>query len=100
MNNPALTGKVASVLQAGHVLSTRFQPFESHVPFLLQVCSCAGLSSAFRALFSGARQGNRVEGSPGGVVDVLFFSRNCCAARLSCCASVMCARLEYGTTLL
>ncbi|CAM9121143.1 unnamed protein product [Ectocarpus fasciculatus] len=37
MNNPALTGKVASVLQAGHVLSTRFQPFESHVPFLLQV---------------------------------------------------------------
>ncbi|CAN0270038.1 unnamed protein product, partial [Ectocarpus sp. 8 AP-2014] len=37
VNNPALTGKVASVLQAGHVLSTRFQPFESHVPFLLQV---------------------------------------------------------------
>ncbi|CAM9581068.1 unnamed protein product [Scytosiphon promiscuus] len=37
VNNPALTGKVASVLQAGHVLSTRFQPYESHVPFLLQV---------------------------------------------------------------
>ena len=25
------------MLQAGHVLSTPFQPFESHVPFLLQV---------------------------------------------------------------
>lgn len=37
VNNPALSGKVASVLQAGHVLSTRFQPYESHVPFLLQV---------------------------------------------------------------
>lgn len=38
VNNPALTGKVASVLQAGHILFTRFQPHESHVPFLLQVC--------------------------------------------------------------
>ncbi|CAM9642370.1 unnamed protein product, partial [Discosporangium mesarthrocarpum] len=37
VNNPALVGKVASVLQAGHVMSTAFQPFESHVPFLLQV---------------------------------------------------------------
>lgn len=64
VNNPALTGKVASVLQAGHVLSTRFQPYESHVPFLLQVwcdtsygCACerdrmrwASASEVFNAL--------------------------------------------------
>ncbi|CAM9199017.1 unnamed protein product, partial [Choristocarpus tenellus] len=37
VNNPALVGKLASLLQAGHVLSTPFQPYESHIPFMLQV---------------------------------------------------------------
>ncbi len=35
--NPQEVGKAASLLQAGAVLGRRFQPYESHLPFLLQL---------------------------------------------------------------
>lgn len=34
--------KVATLLQAGAVLGRRFQPYESHIPFLLQLKVCGG----------------------------------------------------------
>lgn len=42
--NPQEVGKAASLLQAGAVLGRRFQPYESHLPYLLQLkVSPAGL---------------------------------------------------------
>jgi hypothetical protein len=35
--NPGHVSKVATLLQAGAVLGRRFQPYESHIPFLLQL---------------------------------------------------------------
>lgn len=34
--NPRDTGRAAALLQAGGILGRRFQPYESHIPYLLQ----------------------------------------------------------------
>ncbi|CAM9288703.1 unnamed protein product, partial [Phaeothamnion confervicola] len=37
MRNPSSVGRAAGLLQTGVILGTKFQPYESHIPFLLQV---------------------------------------------------------------
>ena len=37
--NPAMTKRVAAALQSGRVLDTRFQPYETHISFMLRVRS-------------------------------------------------------------
>lgn len=34
--NPRDVGRTAALLQAGGIMGRRFQPYESHVPYLLQ----------------------------------------------------------------
>lgn len=37
--NPRVTQTVVQLLESGCVADRKFQPYESHIPFLLQVCS-------------------------------------------------------------
>ena len=40
--NPQDVSRAATLLQAGACLARRFQPYESHIPFLLQIKVCVG----------------------------------------------------------
>ncbi len=38
--NPTDVAKVAAMLQNGAIMQRRFQPYETHIPFLLQLKVC------------------------------------------------------------
>lgn len=50
--DPRSTASVVQILESGCIAERRFQTFESHIPFLLQVSSAACQSVKYEALVS------------------------------------------------